>query len=68
LSFLAVHFLFSPDRAEKVSGNFAVDRIMASKQPALGLPVSRLERRLGDVRPDVLRRIREALAFATGMA
>jgi hypothetical protein len=23
LSFLAVHFLFSPDRAEKVSGNFA---------------------------------------------
>jgi hypothetical protein len=32
LSFLAVHFLFSPDCAEKVSGNFAADRITTSGQ------------------------------------
>jgi hypothetical protein len=35
-SFLAVHFLFSPDCAEKVSGIFAAARIASSKQPALG--------------------------------
>jgi phosphoribosylformylglycinamidine cyclo-ligase len=34
VSFLAVHFLFSPDSSEKVSGNFAADRITTSKQPA----------------------------------
>jgi hypothetical protein len=33
-SFLAVHFLFSPDFSEKVSGFFAADRITTSKQPA----------------------------------
>jgi hypothetical protein len=32
-SFLAIHFLFSPDRAEKVSGNFAGGRVTASNQP-----------------------------------
>jgi hypothetical protein len=32
-SFLAVHFFFSPDRAEKVSENFSADRVMTSKQP-----------------------------------
>jgi hypothetical protein len=35
LSFLAIHFLFSPDCAEKVSGIFAADRITTSKQPGL---------------------------------
>jgi hypothetical protein len=34
-SFLAVHFLFSPDCAEKVSENFAADRVTASKQSAV---------------------------------
>lgn len=41
---------------------------IANVQGIASLPVTRLERRLGEVPPDVLRRIREALAFATGMA
>jgi mRNA interferase MazF len=40
----------------------------ANVQGIASLPVTRLERRLGDVPPDVLHRIRQALAFATGMA
>jgi len=40
----------------------------ANVQGIASLPVTRLERRLGDVPPDVLDRIRQALAFATGMA
>ena len=40
----------------------------ANVQGIASLPVTRLERRLGDVPPDVIDRIRQALAFATGMA
>ena len=41
---------------------------VANVQGIASLTINRLERRLGEVPPDVLRRIREALAFATGMA
>ena len=40
----------------------------ANVQGIASLPVTRLERRLGELPPEVLDRIREALAFATGMA
>ena len=40
----------------------------ANVQGIASLPVRRLERRLGVVPADVLDRIRQALAFATGMA
>ncbi len=41
---------------------------VANVQGIASLTPNRLERRLGELPPDVLRRIREALAFATGMA
>ena len=41
---------------------------VANVQGVASLTANRLERKLGDVPPDVLRRIREALAFAIGMA
>jgi mRNA interferase MazF len=41
---------------------------VANVQGIASLTVNRLERQIGEVPPDVLRRIREALAFATGMA
>jgi mRNA interferase MazF len=41
---------------------------VANVQGIASLTVNRLERRLGEVPSDVLRRIREALAFATGLA
>lgn len=41
---------------------------VANMQGVASLAVTRLERKLDEVSPDVLRRIREALAFATGMA
>ena len=40
---------------------------VANVQGIASLTANRLERRLGEVPPDVLGRIREALAFATGM-
>ena len=40
----------------------------ANVQGIASLPATRLERRLGELPPDVLARIREALAFASGMA
>jgi mRNA interferase MazF len=36
--------------------------------PGTRLPVTRLERRLGELPSDVLERIRKSLAFATGLA
>jgi mRNA interferase MazF len=41
---------------------------MANVQGIASLPVTRLERKLGEVPPDVLAQIRKALAFATEMA
>ncbi len=41
---------------------------VANVQGIASLTANRLERRLGEVPPDVLRQIHEALAFATGMA
>jgi mRNA interferase MazF len=41
---------------------------VANVQGIASLTVTRLERRLGEVPPDVLGRIREALAFAIDMA
>ncbi len=40
----------------------------ANVQGIASLSLTRLERKLGEVPPDVLTRIREALAFALGMA
>ena len=40
----------------------------ANVQGIASLPLTRLERKLGEVPPDALRRIREALAFAIDMA
>ena len=41
---------------------------VANVQGIASLPVTRLERKLGEVPPDVLAQIRKALAFATEMA
>ena len=41
---------------------------VANVQGIASLPVTRLERKLGDVPPEVLAQIRKALAFATEMA
>jgi mRNA interferase MazF len=41
---------------------------VANVQGVASLAVARLERKLGEDPPDVLRRIRETLAFATGIA
>ncbi len=41
---------------------------VANVQGVASLTANRLERKLGEVSPDVLRRVLEALAFATGMA
>ncbi len=48
--------------------HFLREMSVANVQGIASLAVTRLERKLGEVPPDVLRRIREALAFATGMA
>ena len=47
---------------------FLREMSVANVQGVASLAVTRLERKLGEVPPDVLRRIREALAFATGIA
>ncbi len=47
---------------------FLREMSVANVQGVASLAVTRLERKLGEVSPDLLRRIREALAFATGMA
>src|SRR5436190_10174185 len=47
---------------------FLPEMSVANVQGVASLAVTRLERKLGEVPPDVLRRIREALAFATGIA
>ena len=41
---------------------------VANVQGIASLPVARLERKLGEVPPEVLAQIRKALAFATEMA
>ena len=41
---------------------------VANVQGIASLPVTRLERKLGEVPPDVLAQFRKALAFATEMA
>jgi mRNA interferase MazF len=41
---------------------------VANVQGVASLAVTRVKRKLGEVPPDVLRQIREALAFATGVA
>ena len=41
---------------------------VANVQGIASLPVTRLERKLGEVPPDVLAQIRKALAFATEIA
>ena len=41
---------------------------VANVQGIASLPVTRLERKLGDVPPEVLAQIRKALAFTTEMA
>ncbi len=48
--------------------HFLREASVANVQGIASLAVNRLERKLGELPPDVLRRIREALAFATGMA
>ena len=51
--------------------SFASDQqtipVVANVQGIASLTANRLERKIGEVPADVLRRIREALAFATGM-
>lgn len=47
---------------------FLREASVANVQGIASLAVTRLERKLGELPPEVLRRIREALAFATGMA
>ena len=47
---------------------FLRETSVANVQGVGSLAVTRLERKLGEVPPDVLRRIREALAFATDMS
>ena len=46
---------------------FLRETSVANVQGVASLAVTRLERKLGEVPSDVLRQIREALAFATGM-
>ena len=46
---------------------FLRERSVANVQGIASLTANRLERRIGEVPPDVLQRIREAVAFATGM-
>jgi mRNA interferase MazF len=41
---------------------------VANVQGIASLTANRLERKIGEVPPEVLQRIREALAFATGIA
>ena len=48
--------------------HFLHEMSVANVQGIALLPITRLERKLGEVPPDVLRQIREALAFATDMA
>ncbi len=48
--------------------HFLCETSVANVQGVASLTANRLERKLGDVPSDVLQRIREALAFATGMA
>jgi mRNA interferase MazF len=40
----------------------------ANVQGVASLPVTRLERKLGDLSPDLLKRIQQALAFAVDLA
>jgi mRNA interferase MazF len=46
---------------------FLRDASFANVQGIASLSATRLERRLGELPPDVLDQIRQALAFATGM-
>ena len=48
--------------------HFLRETSVANVQGVASLTANRLERKLGVLHPDVLQRIREALAFATGMA
>jgi mRNA interferase MazF len=48
--------------------HFLREKSVANVQGIASLTANRLERKLGELSPDVLRRIREALAFATAMA
>jgi mRNA interferase MazF len=47
---------------------FLAELSVANVQGIASLPVTRLERKLGKVPPEVLAQIRKALAFATEMA
>src|SRR5438128_9265286 len=47
---------------------FLREMSVANAQGIASLAITRLERKLGDVPPEVLAQIREALAFATGTA
>jgi mRNA interferase MazF len=47
---------------------FLAELSVANVQGIASLPVTRLERKLGEVPPEVLVQIRKALAFATEMA
>ena len=47
---------------------FLAELSVANVQGIASLPVTRLERKLGEVPPEVLAQIRKALAFATEMA
>jgi mRNA interferase MazF len=47
---------------------FLRERSVANVQGIASLTANRLERKIGEVPPDVLQQIRQALAFATGMA
>lgn len=48
--------------------HFLREASVANVQGIASLPVTRLERKVGDVPPDALDRIRQALAFAVGLA
>jgi mRNA interferase MazF len=54
--------------AELPKLQFLREASVANVQGIASLPVTRLERKLGDVPPEVLDRIRQALAFAVGLA
>ena len=47
---------------------FIRERSVANVQGIASLTANRLERKIGEVPPDVLQQIRQALAFATGIA